>query len=149
MGNNITTDFYAFGQAITGLEFVSFSNPKYDKEEYVIFKIQRDDIDLNDYLFYDNTYNDDHHLSNRQRHMYRFPKGINNVKRGQIVRVFTGRPEGHEDAKNWRSVDKDSFDRVRYNFYWGIDHNVWNKTGDKITLVCVKDIDTQVLNRTV
>lgn len=99
------------------------------KEERLFIKVLQD-CNLNDFIIYDETIDEEGNKSNIWPHMYRFDKW--EVKKGEYVslRVHKGK-----DKKGTLDDDK----TVCYYLYWGFDDEVsiLNKSGDTVHLVRV------------
>ena len=108
---------------------------KIDKEdlnkERVLLEVL-EDCNTSHYLLFDNTYNSEGILSNRHRHVYFF--GALEVKKGDYISLFT---------RNKRNGDIDRFVNKRgtytYQLFWGIEHEIWNNTGDMAYLLHYDD----------
>ncbi|SET94814.1 hypothetical protein [Hymenobacter actinosclerus] len=113
-----------------GLSITSVENEK-DNEEKVekIFVKASRNVNLGDYLIYDATFDDDEGLSNRGRHVYRFPKCELAEGQRAVLRIEEG----------VRSPIPVTFGgKPGFRFYWGRKGPVINNGGDKLTLVEIK-----------
>ena len=115
------------------------NNKRQEPEEFIQFHVHTSAINLNEYLFYDNTYESDHELSNAQRHMYRFPKSNLALSEGDVIRVYTQEPT--PATRKGAHVHDKGLNVHYYNFYWGLKHDIWNNDGDKATLLHVRVAD--------
>jgi len=95
------------------------------KNEYVLMKAVAD-VDLGDYIVTDTTFRKNGVVSNKARHVYEFKKQV--IKKDEWVALFT--TTGTD--KPGKSADNKL---VMHYFYWGLDHMIWNDTGDKAWLL--------------
>lgn len=103
------------------------------KEEYVRLRA-RLDVNLREYAIVDKTYDKDGNVSNKFRHIYRFPDVT--VKMGEFIRLHSGKGRYHrQDNSN---------NTVTHHFYWNADENIWNDGGDEVTLIKYEVISKKV-----
>lgn len=96
--------------------------------EHILLKVLNS-CNLNFYLLFDTTYDENGVYSNKQRHLFVFPNI--NVKAGDYVRVYT--------KEGVRSEFKNKAGTTTYNVYWGLDHKILNKNGDGVYLLHYDD----------
>lgn len=100
-----------------------------DQDEEVVVLQAEQECNLGHYALVDSTFTKGHRVSNKHRHLYRFP--ASKVKPGDYVHLYTG--HGADD----RLVDQDG--DVHHTFYWRLDLPVWNDDGDVAVLLVVAD----------
>ena len=100
---------------------------KENGKEMVVMKVS-ENCDLASYIVFDSTYDDDEQ-SNLNRHSYMFP--IQEVKANDYVLLYTGNGENNHYPNLGGSTT--------WEFYWGLDINVWNKDGDEVVLIKVAE----------
>lgn len=83
------------------------------------------DADLSFYVVLDTSYVDDNHISNLQRHAHWFE--TKHVKTGDSVVLYTrkGTPTSKTNQDGTTS----------YFLYWGLEHPIWNNSGDCAVLL--------------
>jgi hypothetical protein len=101
-------------------------------EEYVLLEVSAP-CQLNRYALYDATYTNDHKISNKQRHFFRFPP--KDVDAGDWVSLRTGK------GKNGSFVNENG--KTVHRFYWNLNHPVWNDDGDAAVLIKIADWKTK------
>jgi hypothetical protein len=106
------------------LEITNIFNENLQTERVVLTALNA--CNLNSFVLFDSTYDEDGDLTNKERHLMVFPSI--NLKRGDTVTLYT---------KVGRNVipPANVFAPVRYIIYWGLDHKVWNTAGDKAYLL--------------
>lgn len=112
---------------------------KGQKDEYILFYAE-DDCFLHDYLIHDNTFDADGDISNKLRHMFRFPHL--SVKKGQYVALYTQKGGQY----NLGSCTHNSKRYDCHMFYWGANTNVFNQEGDNLYLLLISQT-TKVIIR--
>lgn len=78
------------------------------------------DVNLNFFVVFDTTYTSPSAISNLQRHAYWFPSHL--VKAGDHVILSTG---NGTQSSSWNPAGG-----TNHFFYWGLQHTIWNQTGD-------------------
>lgn len=101
---------------------------KEEGKEMVVMKAS-EDCNLASYIVFDSTYEEDEQ-SNLHRHSYMFPN--QNVKANDFVLLYIG--DGDENNYPNRVGS------TTWEFYWGLDVNVWNTNGDEVVLVKVAEL---------
>ncbi len=95
-----------------------------------------DDCNLNNYILYDETFDEDGNPSNKVPHMYRFEKCI--VKKGEFVSLYTKGDKGY--ALGTMKTPKDApLHRIKRE----LELNIFNKAGDVAHLVEINDEDSK------
>lgn len=94
-----------------------------NENELVVMKVI-EDCNLWPFILFDSTF-EDGELSNLNRHSYMFPN--QDVKTGDFVLLYT-----HDGQDNHYSNRAGS---TTWEFYWGLDVNVWNTDRDEVVLV--------------
>lgn len=82
------------------------------------------DCNLDRYMVCDTTYLDQNTMSNKLRHQYWFAHN-NHVKFGSHVLLYSS--IGTDKTAFYNGV---SF----HTFYWNLEHQIWNNTGDRAVL---------------
>lgn len=83
------------------------------------------DCNLNEYVLFDSTFDENGCISNKHRHMCVFPKV--DISEGDYVLLYTKEGEYHKFKNHAGSVT--------HNFYWGLKCHVWNDDGDTVHLI--------------
>lgn len=103
--------------------------------ERVLIKVL-DDCNLNNYILYDETFDEDGNPSNKVPHMYRFEKCI--VKKGEFVSLYT-----KGDKRYALGTMKTPKDAPLHRIKRGLELNIFNKAGDVAHLVEINDEDSK------
>lgn len=102
------------------------------EDERIIFKVDND-CNINWYLIFDNTFDEDGRLSNVWRHLYIFPNL--NVKAGDFIWLYT------KSGTNFcRSNDSNT---TTHLLYWGMQNTIWNSGNGQEVAHLVKYVDSQ------
>ena len=113
------------------LKIISIKNDTEDiVEEHVTIKATEDIPDLSVYAIYDMTFSNDGTISNKNVHLFRFPKM--EIKKGNIVYLYTGKNTTNRPVF---IEDKEKPENNKYRLYQNYDRKIWNKDHDKATLV--------------
>jgi len=107
------------------LEFLKVNR---EGPEYVLFRVS-EDTNLWQFIVFDTTYDEDGNPSNLNRHSFFFRN--KNVSKGDYVVIYT--LDGQD------SEFKNKAGSITHVFYWGLDTEVWNNTGDRVLLVKVDE----------
>lgn len=107
------------------LKFKKIGNKGKDNE-YILFYAEGD-VSLHNYLIHDDTFDSDGDISNKLRHMYRFPRI--SVKVGQYVALYT--------KKTGRYVLGNCGTTPCHIFYWGTNTSIFNQDGDTLYLLLI------------
>ena len=103
--------------------------------ERVLIKVL-DDCNLNNYILYDETFDEEGNPSNKVPHMYRFEK--RSVKKGEFVSLYTKGEKGY--TLNTMKTPKDApLHRIKR----GLDINIFNRKGDIAHLVQINGEDSE------
>lgn len=94
-----------------------------ENHECVVFEVT-EDCNLWPYIVFDSTY-EDTEVSNIHRHSYIFPN--QDVKARDFVLLYTNGGE--------RNHYRNRAGSTTWEFFWGLDVNVWNKEEDEVLLV--------------
>lgn len=113
--------------------------------EFVRLKVEgkeEEEINLAEYAIVDKTFDEEGQLSNKYRHIYRFPNKV--IKKGDFVRLYSG--EKPKDGKpNFYANNKKS---TTYVFYWNSNCCIWNNdTGDTAFLIRYLVVDDYSINK--
>lgn len=108
------------------LKFVRIGN-KGEEKEFILFHAV-DDCNLHNYLIHDDTFDSDGELSNKLRHMYRFPSV--SVKKGEYVALY---------VKESGQYSKGTYKKEHpcHILYWGASTNIFNQDGDNLYLLAI------------
>ena len=112
------------------IELVSIQNPGLDNE-YALIRVRRD-CNLSKFLIYDTTYDDEGRVSNKLPHMFRLPDYNVQTMRTPLIRLYTSRSYYIQE---WE--DPDHVNNLILS--WRLNETIWNKEGDKATLVEICD----------
>lgn len=104
------------------------------KKEYIVF-IAKNDIDLGEYMIFDNSYNEDGSISNKHRHTFIFPDI--RIKKNDFVRLYTR--EGNN--RNFKNSSKNYRNSIIYEFFWDLDVCVWNEKADGVGIIKIEDLN--------
>lgn len=105
-----------------------------DKDEYISFKVIAVEVDLKDFLLIDTTFDEDGEVSNKERHIFKFPKQT--VTKDQKIFLYTHSQKFKQGALN----------RAGNIFYsWNLGHDVWNDGGDKAVLIEIADFKAKAV----
>lgn len=103
------------------------------ESERVLIKVL-EDCNLNNYILYDETFDEDGKPSNKVPHMYRFEK--RSVKKGEFVSLYTKGEKGYT-LSTMKTPKGAPLHRIKR----GLDINIFNKAGDKAHLVQINGED--------
>ena len=96
------------------------------EDEYILFYAEGDCL-LHNYLIHDDTFDSDGDMSNKLRHMYRFP--LISVKSGQYVALYT---------KKTGSYNLGTYGPAPCHIlYWGTNTSIFNQDGDNLYLLLI------------
>lgn len=101
-------------------------------KEVVTLKVLQD-CNADEYILTDTTYLSETTISNKFRHTFWFNSTA--VKKGDFIQLFTG--------KGMNAAMKNKAQTTTHKFYWGVDHAVWNDTGDGAILFEIADRETK------
>lgn len=105
------------------LEIRKVADNATDEERVVLYVLA--DCNLNDYLMFDSTYDEEGNISNKHRHMFVFPD--QNVKKGDFVWIYSKDGNAYKRGNNSNTTT--------YILYWGLNCHVWNNDGDTVHLI--------------
>lgn len=103
--------------------------------EYLELSVTAETTNLRDYAITDATFDENGDLSNKQRHFFKFPD--KEVVKGQRIILFT---------QNMKQSQGTVDGSIVY-FAWKLNHDVWNDTGDNITLLKIAETKTKQVNQ--
>lgn len=104
-------------------------------DEYILFKAS-EDCQLHDFLIHDDTFDSEGDLSNKLRHMYRFPRL--NVKKGEYVALYV-KTSGKYFLGKYKSALK--IEHPCHILHWGANANIFNQDGDHLYLLKIAETD--------
>lgn len=106
--------------------------------ELILLEVM-ENCNMNHFLILDATFGSDGKMSNLHRHVYLFDSLP--VKKGDYVRLYT---------RKITPKDKPSFENKRgtttYQFFWGLDEQIWNEDGDVAYLLHYDDWERLVVS---
>ena len=102
------------------LEITNIYNENLQTERVVM--TARNACNLNSFVLFDTTYDEEGKVTNKERHLKAFPTV--QLKRGDTVTLYTKVGQNVIPALN-------PYRPVNYIIYWGLDHKVWNNDGDR------------------
>jgi hypothetical protein len=94
-----------------------------------IWFMVKEDTNAKFYMVADTTYKNGTEISNKLRHTYKFPD--QKLDKGDSICLHTKKGMYHtQPNKNKKTL---------HHFYWGLDEDIWNKTGDIAYLYFITD----------
>lgn len=123
---------------VMDIELTQICNPG-EEFEYIMLRVNRD-CNLKKYLIYDTTYDQDGNISNKLPHFFRFPSLYVRSQNTPFIRLYT--------TKNYRIqewVDPRNVNNLILS--WRLNETIWNREGDKATLIEVVDEDEIIYYR--
>lgn len=93
-------------------------------DERLVLKVLRN-CNMNEYVVFDTTFDENGVVSNKHRHLYVFPQI--DVKANDTVVLYTKRG-------TYSTIYNDN-GTTSYFFYWNLDIHVWNNEGDTAYLL--------------
>ena len=120
------------------IELTQICNPG-GEFEYIMLRVNRD-CNLRKYMIYDTTYDQEGNISNKLPHFFRFPDLYVRSQNTPIIRLYT--------TKNYRIqewVDPRKVNNLILS--WRLNETIWNREGDKATLIEVADEDEIIYYR--
>lgn len=108
------------------IELVNIVNAG-EEYEYLLLKVNKD-CNLNKFLVYDTTFDQDGNVSNKLPHMFRFPSLNISKDKIPLIRLYT--------CKNYKT--QEWMDPKKTNnliLSWRLQETIWNKVGDKANLI--------------
>lgn len=103
-----------------GLTITKVKNSSKPLEECVYLEVTEGTTDLHKYAVVDQTFTDNDHKSNKDRHFFRFPLlAEKHREKGVKIQLYTGKgePVWYEESKT-------------LVLYWGLDSCIWNNNGN-------------------
>ena len=116
------------------LKILGVNKTEEGDEEYLHIDVLEDGVNLGEYAVYDRTF-DGTKISDINVHLFRFQNKIAN--KGDIITLLSG--NGEPNYKKGSRGNNLGFFHV---FYTGTDQQHWNKTGDTITLIRYKNLES-------
>ncbi len=105
-------------------------NGKHSDERIVLKAVTN--VNLANYMLLDATYLPDGKLSNKARHVHWFKSKIVNANDTIVLYTKKGQPSEQKNANGTTS----------HFLHWGLDSSVWNNTGDRATLIEIKETES-------
>lgn len=106
------------------LKFKKIDNKGKDNE-YILMQAM-DGCNVHDYLIHDDTFDQDGELSNKLRHMYRFP--CQEVNKGDYIALFVKKSGKYKLGTTTNNYPC-------HYFYWGANTDIFNEDGDNLYLL--------------
>lgn len=94
-----------------------------------------EDCALSHFMVTDSTYKSPGMMSNRLRHMYWWTNGAI-AKKGDLIFLYTG--VGVDSVNVYHGV-------TCRTFFWNLNHQVWNNTGDMAVLLELADWESKLV----
>ena len=109
------------------LKLIKIRDVKTDNERVVLKALAK--CNLNEYVLFDSSYDENGIISNKHRHLFLFPNLV--IEAGDFVWLYTksGTYGTHSNVSN----------TITHKLYWGIKNHVWNNEGDKAYLLHYDD----------
>ena len=120
------------------IELVDICNPG-GEYEYILLKVNQD-CNLGKFLIYDTTYDQEGNLSNKLPHFFRFPNYNVTKTNTPLIRLYTSMNYKIQEWVNPQKVNN-------LILSWRLKETIWNKEGDKATLVEVGDQHELIFKR--
>lgn len=120
------------------IELTQICNPG-EEFEYIMLKVNRD-CNLRKFMIYDTTYDQEGNISNKLPHFFRFPNLYVRSQNTPIIRLYT--------TKNYRIqewVDPRNVNNLILS--WRLNETIWNRDGDRATLIKVAEEDEIIYNK--
>lgn len=93
-------------------------------------------VEISNYAVMDHTFTQEGDLSDKGRHVYRFPK--KEINEGDVIILYSKKGSNSSGVRNGRNV---------HFFYWGRDTTIWNaNNNDTCTLMEVHDSQVVKVN---
>jgi hypothetical protein len=106
-------------------DIIKIQNSSELGEEYILLEATAEQNSLDGYAIVDKTFAQSGNLSNKFRHIYRFP--AKQIPKGELVSLRTG--------KGKDEVVKNEHGKIVHRFYWNANECVWNDSGDEVILI--------------
>ena len=109
------------------LKLIKIKDIKTSEERVILKALAK--CNLNDYILFDTTYEENGITSNKFRHLFIFPNLV--VNAGDFVWLYTkkGTYGTHSNVSN----------TITHKLYWGVQSYIWNNEGDKAYLLRYSD----------
>lgn len=108
------------------IEIIKVYNPGEDNE-YIRLRVNRS-CNLSKFLIYDTTFDQEGNVSNKLPHVFRFPNLLVSSDDTPLIRLYTKR---NYQTQKW--MDPGQINNLILS--WRLNETIWNKDGDKATLV--------------
>ncbi len=109
------------------LKLIKIADVCTDDERVVIKAMAK--CNLNNYILFDTTFDENGIVSNKHRHVFVFPDLM--VEEGDFIWLYT--KQGSYGTHNNKSKT------ITHKLYWGINGHIWNNRGDKAYLLHYDD----------
>lgn len=109
------------------LKLIRIADACTDDERVVIKAMTK--CNLNDYIIFDTTFDENGIVSNKHRHIFIFPDMI--VEKGDYVWLYT--------KQGSYGTHKNTSGTTTHKLYWCIDGHIWNDSGDRVYLLHYDD----------
>jgi hypothetical protein len=88
------------------------------------------DVNIGAYMISDTTYQSDHAISNKLRHIFWIPD--KDVEEDDLIVIYT-------KSGTDKRVRNSNSGKSTHFFYWGLEGPIWNKGGDTAVLFFLND----------
>lgn len=109
------------------LKIIKIADCGDDNEKLIIQAVNK--CNLNEYIVFDTTFDEEGIVSNKHRHVYVMPDI--EVNTGDFVWLYTKEGKYH--------THKNDSLTITHNIFWGLNIHVWNNDGDKAILIHYDD----------
>ena len=106
--------------------------------ERIVIEIM-EDCNMDQFLVFDTTYDNNGRVSNLHRHVFLF-KSLQ-VKKGDFVSLFT-RTKGDNDEESFTNKRETK----TYQLFWGLDQQIWNRDSDIAYLLHYDDWEKYIVH---
>lgn len=120
------------------IEILKVYNPGEDNE-YIRLRVN-ENCNLNKFLIYDTTFDQEGNVSNKLPHVFRFPNIQVSSADTPLIRLYTKR---NYQTQKWVAPDKIN----NLILSWRLNETIWNKDGDKATLVEICNESEYIFSR--
>lgn len=109
------------------LKIIKIKDAKSADERVVLKALAK--CNLNNYVLFDTTYDENGIASNKFRHLFVFPDLV--VEAGDFIWLYTksGKYDTHSNDSN----------TITHKLYWGVNSHIWNNEGDNVYLLHYDD----------
>lgn len=109
------------------LKLIKIADACTDEERVVIKALAS--CNLNRYILFDTTFDENGVVSNKHRHVFAFPNLV--VNKGDYIWLYT--------KQGYYGTHKNTSNTTTHKLYWCLNNYVWNNSGDKAYLLHYDD----------